>query len=51
MGGKERRLFSGRGFYVDDIELPNMAHLIFVGSPYAHARIKSVDVSQSLGLN
>lgn len=51
MGKRERRLLSGKGFYVDDIELPNMAHLIFVGSPNAHARIKSVDVSQALGLN
>jgi len=51
MEKRERRLVSGKGFYVDDIELPNMTHCIFVGSPYAHARIKSVDVSRALRLN
>jgi len=48
MKQRERRLVSGDGFYVDDIELPNMVHCIFVGSPYAHARIKSIDVSRAL---
>ncbi len=51
MGKRERRLVSGEGFYVDDIELPNMAHCIFVGSSYAHAKIKSIDVSRALRLN
>jgi len=48
MEKRERRLISGGGFYVDDIELPNMAHCTFVGSPYAHAKIKSIDVSRAL---
>lgn len=48
MKQRERRLVSGEGFYVDDIELPNMAHCTFVGSPYAHAKIKSIDVSKAL---
>lgn len=48
MEKRERRLVSGRGWYVDDIPLPNMAHCIFVGSPYAHAKIKSIDVSKAL---
>ncbi|KKK46275.1 hypothetical protein LCGC14_3164150, partial [marine sediment metagenome] len=47
MSKRERRLVSGEGFYVDDIEFPNMAHCVFVGSPYAHARIKSIDVSKA----
>jgi len=51
MGKREKRLVSGKGFYVDDIELPNMAHCIFVGSSYAHAKIKSIDVSRALRLN
>jgi carbon-monoxide dehydrogenase large subunit len=51
MGKRERRLVSGEGFYVDDIELPNMAHCIFVGGSYAHAKIKSIDVSRALRLN
>jgi carbon-monoxide dehydrogenase large subunit len=32
-------LLQGRGCYVDDIQLPRMAHVAFVRSPFAHARI------------
>jgi len=42
-----KRLVEGRGRYVDDMTLPRMLHAAFVRSPYAHARIKSVDVSQA----
>ena len=37
------RLLQGRGLYVSDMELPRMAHVVFVRSPYAHARIVAVD--------
>lgn len=40
-----RRLLEGRGCFVDDITLPRMAHVAFLRSPYAHADIKSVDLS------
>src|SRR6202166_2721979 len=36
------RLTQGRGQYVSDIALPRMAHVAFVRSPHAHARIKSI---------
>jgi CO/xanthine dehydrogenase Mo-binding subunit/aerobic-type carbon monoxide dehydrogenase small subunit (CoxS/CutS family) len=38
------RLTEGRGTYTDDIALPNMAHVFFLRSPHAHARIVSIDV-------
>src|ERR1041384_8298732 len=34
------RLTQGRGQYVSDVMLPRMAHVAFVRSPHAHARIK-----------
>jgi aerobic carbon-monoxide dehydrogenase large subunit len=34
--------------YTDDIRLPGAAHVFFVRSPVAHARIRSVDVSAAL---
>jgi carbon-monoxide dehydrogenase large subunit len=34
---------SGRGKYVDDLNLPNMLHASFVRSPFAHARITRLD--------
>ena len=39
------RLMQGRGLYVSDIELPRMAHVVFLRSPHAHAKIVSIDAS------
>lgn len=45
---EDPRLLTGQGLYVDDVDLPNMLHVAFVRSPYAHAKINSIDVSQAL---
>jgi carbon-monoxide dehydrogenase large subunit len=37
------RLTQGRGQFVSDVLLPRMAHVAFVRSPHAHARIKRID--------
>jgi carbon-monoxide dehydrogenase large subunit len=37
------RLMQGRGTYVSDINLPRMAHVVFLRSPHAHARIVAID--------
>jgi carbon-monoxide dehydrogenase large subunit len=42
---EDRRILTGRGHYVDDIQLPGMLHASFLRSPFAHARIVSIDVS------
>jgi carbon-monoxide dehydrogenase large subunit len=39
------RLMQGRGLYVSDLELPRMAHVVFLRSPYAHAKITAIDVT------
>src|SRR5271165_344061 len=39
------RLMQGRGTYVSDIELPRMAHVVFLRSPHAHAKIGAIDAS------
>ena len=39
------RFLRGRGNYVDDINLPGMLHSAILRSPYAHARIVSIDTS------
>src|SRR6202008_1922189 len=39
------RLTQGRGHYVSDVTLPRMAHVAFVRSPYAHARIAAIDTA------
>ncbi|MGX9391408.1 xanthine dehydrogenase family protein molybdopterin-binding subunit [Nitrobacteraceae bacterium UC4446_H13] len=38
-----KRLLAGRGRYITDLVLPRMLHVAFVRSPYAHARIVSID--------
>ncbi|WP_406854212.1 xanthine dehydrogenase family protein molybdopterin-binding subunit [Alsobacter sp. KACC 23698] len=44
------RLLQGRGQYVSDLVLPRMAHVAFVRSPHAHARILGVraDVARAM---
>ncbi len=40
-------LITGRGCYVDDINLPGMLYLAFQRSPYPHAKILSIDFSKA----
>ena len=47
---EDKRLYSGRGKYIADIKLPKMAHVAFVRSQVAHARIKAVDISRAQSL-
>ncbi len=48
MESRELRLIAGKGQFAGDLEFQDMAHLVFVGSPYAHARIKKIDASKAL---
>jgi carbon-monoxide dehydrogenase large subunit len=42
---EDDRFIQGRGRYVDDIQLPGMLHMAILRSPYAHARVNSIDAS------
>lgn len=42
---EDKRFITGKGRYTDDIVLPGMTHAYILRSPYAHARIKSIDYS------
>ena len=42
-----RRLLQGRGVYTDDLRLPRLAHVVFLRSPYAHARIISLNATEA----
>ncbi len=44
---EDRRLLLGQGQYIGDLMLPRMLHAVFVRSPLAHARIRSVDLSRA----
>lgn len=47
---KDLPLIQGHGTYVDDIKLPKTVFAAFLRSPYAHARIRSIDASKALEL-
>src|SRR5687768_14328792 len=44
---EDAALLLGQGRFVDDISLPGMAHVAFLRSYYAHARIARLDVSRA----
>ncbi|HVX79631.1 MAG TPA: xanthine dehydrogenase family protein molybdopterin-binding subunit, partial [Bradyrhizobium sp.] len=39
------RLVQGRGQYVSDMVLPRMAHVVYLRSPHAHAKILGIDTA------
>ncbi|MBX6387861.1 MAG: xanthine dehydrogenase family protein molybdopterin-binding subunit [Frankia sp.] len=45
---EDARLLTGRGMFVDDVRRPGMLHACFVRSPFARARINSIDVCAAL---
>ena len=47
---EDPRLIMGRGTYVDDIQLPRMTYAAILRSPYAHARIRSINVDKAKAL-
>jgi len=42
---EDPRLLTGQALFVDDVNIPGMLHAAFLRSDYAHARLKSIDVS------
>jgi carbon-monoxide dehydrogenase large subunit len=45
---EDPRFVRGKGHYVDDVVLPGMLYLDIVRSPYAHAKIKSINTERAL---
>ncbi len=48
---EDKRLLTGKGQFVDDMKRPGMCHAAVLRSPYPHAIIKSVDVSEALKIS
>ena len=46
---EDARLLTGAGRFADDANLPGQAYACLLRSPYAHARIASIDVSAAEG--
>lgn len=47
---EDPRFIQGTGRYVDDVKLPGMLYMDIVRSPYAHAKILSIDASEALAM-
>jgi len=45
---EDARFIRGQGTYLDDVRLPGMVYGAMLRSPYAHARIVSIDTSKAL---
>ncbi|HUZ82580.1 MAG TPA: molybdopterin cofactor-binding domain-containing protein, partial [Gaiellaceae bacterium] len=46
---EDERILRGEARYLDDIELPRLAHAAFVRSPHAHARIDAIRKPETAG--
>jgi carbon-monoxide dehydrogenase large subunit len=44
---EDARFIRGQGNFLDDMVLPGMLHMVILRSPYAHARIKSIDAAEA----
>lgn len=47
---EHKRFVVGRGRYAADVQIPGMLHVAIVASPYASAKILSIDASEALAL-
>jgi len=47
---EDRRFIMGQGQYTGDLRLPNLSYAVILRSPYAHAKIVSIDVGNALAL-
>jgi carbon-monoxide dehydrogenase large subunit len=47
---EDPRLVTGTGTYVDDLRLPGMLCAVILRSPYAHAKINSIDLARARAL-
>jgi aerobic carbon-monoxide dehydrogenase large subunit len=45
---EDPRFIRGKGNYVDDMQLPGMLYMDIVRSPFAHAKIKSINSAKAL---
>lgn len=49
VGRKEdKRLITGKGVFVEDVQLPGMLHLAFVRSAHAHGHVTAIDAGAAL---
>jgi aerobic carbon-monoxide dehydrogenase large subunit len=45
---EDPRFIQGKGRYVDDLVMPGMLHMAIVRSPYPHATLKAIEISDAM---
>jgi carbon-monoxide dehydrogenase large subunit len=48
---EDRRFVTGQGQYLDNLAAPGALHVVLIRSPFAHARIVSVDTAEALSVS
>lgn len=44
---EDPRLITGEAKYLEDLQMPGLLHAAILRSPYAHAKIESIDISKA----
>ena len=47
---EDQRFITGKGRYLDDIQMPGMTYMAILRSPYAHARILGIDTAAAAAM-
>ena len=47
---EDARFIRGQGKYTDDVVLPGMLHMAIARSPYAYAKIKSINTEKAMAI-
>jgi len=47
---EDEALLKGEGRFADDVSAPGQAHLVFLRSPHAHARIRAIDAAAAAAM-
>jgi carbon-monoxide dehydrogenase large subunit len=47
---EDARFIQGKGRYIDDIKLPGMLYMDIVRSPFAYAKIKSINIDRAMAI-
>src|SRR6476620_1743891 len=47
---EDARFLQGHGHYIDDFKLPGMLYMDIVRSPYAYAKIKSINIEKAMAI-
>lgn len=47
---EDARFLQGKGHYIDDFKLPGMLYMAIVRSPYAYAKIKSINIEKAMAI-